>query len=383
MKKTILLVLGALLAGACGPVEEANPDFCRGALGCPTGTECDRGEGRTRGQCVPIGTSSARSGGSGGRSSGGAGGVQIESGQGGTGGGGAAGSGGMNAAGGSPGTGGSPGDAGEPDVLAPPPPPADASSDQSAPPPPPPDAGPMCMSICKVGEAKCDDGGARVCVMLNTGCADWSVRAACPAPQTCPSGKNKCECPAGNACATEGVKKCSQGGVSTCQSTGSCLVWSSPKMCGAGESCEQGVCKPQCGAPGYQCCAPGLCNRGAFCNGANLCQPCAAGGACTGEAGQPCGTQRACDAALACAFQGTTDPGICRICGDQDAPCCEGGGAKCGRSNMACFTNPGKNSFCSICGVQDELCCPGDSGMPKCAAGLTCKTEGGTPLCRR
>lgn len=129
------------------------------------------------------------------------------------------------------------------------------------------------------------------------------------------------------------------------------------------------------------------------CGGTPESQGCAQDGACrdggmdvsstsSGSAGQPCGAQRACDDGLACAFEGS-DTGICKLCGDQDAPCCAGGGPKCERSNMACFDNPGRNQFCSICGVKDELCCPDGSGLAKCAAGLECQLDQlGAFLCR-
>jgi hypothetical protein len=143
------------------------------------------------------------------------------------------------------------GDAAAPSAdMAPPLPATDAGSPDMMVAMPAPDAAPACTNVCTMDAKKCMGGDVQTCVLLPTGCTGWSAPAMCPAPQTCPDSKTKCECPTGaNSCAKEGDQKCGPGmGVQTCAKSGACLAWATEKICDVGACVASSATKAACPA---------------------------------------------------------------------------------------------------------------------------------------
>jgi hypothetical protein len=143
--------------------------------------------------------------------------------------------------GGSAGTGGMPGqiDGGGGDmvVISPPSPGPDAGADTVP---------PACINACTIGQAECvGAAGLRSCVMLASGCTGWGTPAVCPAPQICPTGKAKCECPTAT-CAVASATECGAGGgVRTCKQMNGCFLLG-PEVSCKPYRCSSGDCAEHC-----------------------------------------------------------------------------------------------------------------------------------------
>jgi hypothetical protein len=114
-----------------------------------------------------------------------------------------------------------------------------------------------CVNECLMGESRCHLGSSQACGLVSTGCTAWGNPQACPSPQTCASDKKSCECPIQNACASESAKRCSSGGLQTCEREGACLRWGTPASCEFGcdssmNSCRR--CRDNCPVVGRTSC---------------------------------------------------------------------------------------------------------------------------------
>ncbi len=106
-----------------------------------------------------------------------------------------------------------------------------------------------CDHACAEGEAVCGGGGIRRCAVAADGCRALGAPEPCGEGLRCDDGACvEADRPCVATCDADGARQCGDGGYQRCGQfdEDACLEWSVTIPCGAGETCADGECLPDC-----------------------------------------------------------------------------------------------------------------------------------------
>ena len=192
-------------------------------------------------------------------------------------------------------------------------------------------------------------GGANTCVQAGGQCEPVTPGACTngmvgdASTYSCGGGVGVLCClPCANPCPTEGATRCAADAIQTCSHVGTCLKWVPGAECPAGEACNSDG--SACITPSGTCTTDAQCGCGCGCGG-GMCH-------CTGAIPPSCNTDQECGPAcsgLICAGH-QCEVQACAPGMDQD-----------------CNANPAMNSFAGACNADGTCTCK--SGFTKTANG--------------
>jgi hypothetical protein len=227
-----------------------------------------------------------------------------------------------------------------------------------------------CQDECRLGERRCVDAGAQICIEGAFGCSAWNEPDPCIGGAICLDGRCRpggC----GSPCAV-GERRCaSPASFAECVNL-ECASWVGPEACPAGTMCSGGAC-----VGGGMC--TDQCRDGAIvCRGQRQVQRCvrAPNGCLDYSDGETCPDGMVCQAG-----EGCVRPCETNTCEVGTTRCFEGGQQTCVRDAMGCVSWSEVESC-----LQNEQCTRGACRAPcesECGVSTRRCVEGGYQVCRR
>ncbi len=234
-----------------------------------------------------------------------------------------------------------------------------------------------CAHACAPGEAVCENGLRRACVVSpDTGCRVLSAAAECGPDQRCDDGLCV-DAGAGcsDACAGDQLSECTGEGVRSCgqHDEDPCWEWSATTVCRPGTECQGGICVPTC----QSSCADG--ERQCVGGGVAACGD-YDGNGCL-ELGEPagCGAGRRCDGGQ-CVDAAVECEDECEQAGDRECTRAQSAVRTCGQYDGDDCLDLGPRVPCD----EDQRCEAGacvEICRDECVADATQCTANGPQTC--
>jgi hypothetical protein len=214
--------------------------------------------------------------------------------------------------------------------------------------------GPTCTDECVLDERICSGDGYKLCGNYDSDpCTEWSWVDPCETGEVCSDGycipdTPSCE----DECSTPGSKACSNNGVITCGNydSDSCLDWSQPVSCAAGEVCSNGECILSCTDE----CSPSGLNQ-CFDNGFKTCGNYDSDSCLEWSTKTQCAANEQCQSG-SCVDVGECTPGDTRPCGTSNVGQCSYGTETCSSSGHWGSCVGAINPTTEICDGLDNDC---------------------------